>query len=116
MSHPVVDTKAGLAMLGGNQMIYLRLLKTYAAGTLYQDSVDAVESADAARAQVALHTLKGATGNLHLKALYEMSMELEGAIKHDGIMPSSDQMAALADIQAATLSRIDEILANPSQI
>ncbi len=116
MSHPVVDTQAGLAMLGGNQMIYLRLLKTYAAGTLYQDSLDAVEAGDAARSQVALHTLKGATGNLHLSALYEKSKELEGAIKMSGAMPTADEMADLADIQDRTLARINEIIADPSQI
>lgn len=116
MSHPVVDAQAGLAMLGGNKMIYLRLLKTYAAGTLYQDSVDAVLSQDAARAQVALHTLKGATGNLHLTALYEKSKELEGVIKQNGAIPTADQMAGLQDIQEQTMARITEIIADPNQI
>lgn len=116
MSYPVVDTKAGLAMLGGNKAIYLRLLKTYAAGDLYQKAVTSVESGSNADAQTALHTLKGATGNLHLSALYEKSKELELSIKNDGIMPSAELMNELTDIQAQTLAMIEEIIANPDSI
>ena len=111
MSHPYVDINAGMTMLGGNKAIYHRLLKTYASGSLYADAVAAVESGDVAKSQIALHTLKGATANLHLEAIYQKSKELEQDIKDSGSMPSAEAMVELANIQDNTLLEIAAILA-----
>ena len=116
MSHPFVDTKSGLAMLGGNKTIYVMLIKKYFTGDLYEKAVEAVAEGDSVKAQTALHTLKGATGNLHLKALYEKSKELELGIKESGVMPANEGMADLAQIQMETMTEIQGIINNPDSI
>ena len=110
MSHPYVDTEKGLTMLGGNKALYHRLLKTYMSSSMYSDAVSAVESGDAAQSQVALHTLKGATANLHLEAIYEKSKELELGIKESGVMPTPEAMEELAHIQNCTLAEIASLV------
>ena len=110
MSHPYVDIEKGLSMLGGNKALYHRLLKTYMSSTMYSDAVNAVESGDSNQSQIALHTLKGATANLHLEAIYEKSKELELGIKESGTMPSAEAMGELAHIQNCTLAEIASLI------
>ena len=116
MSHPYVDKKSGLAMLAGNQKIYVTLLKKYFAGDLYEKAMAGVASDDVGQAQTALHTLKGATGNLHLKALHEKSKDLELIIKNEGRLPTPNEMAELTDAQEKTLAEIQIIVDDPSKL
>jgi|GEM_PF-581965 len=111
-----VSVKDGLKMLGNNTKIYLRLLNSFAGSTMYDDVVSTVAEGDAEKATAAAHTLKGATGNMHLDDLYEKSKEIEGNIKATGQMPSDAEMAELAEIQGKTLASVNALIAHPEWV
>ena len=114
MSYDFVNKNSGLSMLNGNKKIYAMLLKKYHDGDLYTKCVESVASGDMSAAQTALHTLKGATGNLHLTALHEKSKELEHTVKMGAMMPTAEEMASLEAVQNETIAQIAAIMANPS--
>lgn len=111
-----VDITGGLAMLGGNAKIYLKLLGTYHAGDLYEKFCQAVNAGDVDAAQVAAHTMKGACGNLHLNELFEKIKVIEAEIKQSHALPPEAELKELEQIQDATMHTIATLLQNPEQI
>lgn len=111
-----VDIADGLKMLGGNSKIYARLLQTYQSGDLYEKFVQAVQSGDIEAMRVAAHTLKGATGNLHLTPLFEKSKDIESKIKDSGAAPSDEDLNELEQIQDLTVHTILNLLQDPEQL
>jgi len=80
---PGLDIEAGVKRLGGNQKLYLNLLKTF-----FLDNHDAPEKIstairkkDSAFLENYLHTLKGAAGNLSAKDLHGAAENLELVIE-----------------------------------
>jgi CheY-like chemotaxis protein len=80
---PGIDVAAGLKRTGGNQRRYEILLRKFAeqqSGTI-ETIQSALVSGDAATAERAAHSLKGAAGTLGANALSEAAAKAETAIK-----------------------------------
>ena len=84
---PGVDVRSGLKRIGGNRKRYETLLRKFS--EQQADTVEAMRAAlslgDAATAERAAHSLKGAAGTLGAASLSEAAAEAETAIKtgHD---------------------------------
>lgn len=82
---PGIDVKAGLARVGGNKKLYLKLLRGYINGN--QDFAGQVQGAldinDTDTAERLAHTLRGVAGNLGDTGVQELAMALELAIAHE---------------------------------
>jgi two-component system, sensor histidine kinase and response regulator len=77
-----LDARAGLARVGNDRNLYLRLLEKFHAN--HCDSLDAI-AADLARADFeaarqAVHALKGVSGNIAAAGLYESLLDLQAAV------------------------------------
>jgi len=78
-----IDVKSALKRTGGNRQRYESLLRRFAAqqATTVEDIRKALSMGDAATAERAAHSLKGAAGTLGVTALSEAAARAETAIK-----------------------------------
>jgi two-component system sensor histidine kinase/response regulator len=78
-----LDTADGVARVGGNQKLYVKLLRDFAAEqkTAVDQVRAALESGDVARAERAAHTLKGVAGNIGAKEVQAAAGTLEKLIR-----------------------------------
>lgn len=97
-----IDLARGLGVLRNNKDKYLDLMRLLRGSNA--DNIAAIKSALAASdrflAEHAVHSLKGASGNLGLTALFEAAKSLEDVLRQ----PEGDQQiiaARLADLEAA---------------
>jgi signal transduction histidine kinase/HPt (histidine-containing phosphotransfer) domain-containing protein len=112
-----IDTKSGLARVGGNRKLYRKILVKFL--TDYQDVtgqiIDAIDHVDLELAQRLAHTVKGVAGNIGAMDLQEISGHLELAIKEEmidsakALMPTfdnelNDVMGTLEDTFADCLA------------
>jgi two-component system sensor histidine kinase/response regulator len=106
---PGIDVASGLRRTGGNRKRYEALLRKFAdqqSGTI--DTIEAALSkSDAATAERAAHSLKGAAGTLGASALSEEAARVEAAIKNGEHVTEALQTLSLsldkvlADLRAA---------------
>jgi len=78
-----IDVQAGLSRLGGNQMLYRKLLVKfykYHKNTI-EDIRQALDQDDLKTAEMVAHTIKGAAGNLGAQAVYLATSELTDAFR-----------------------------------
>ena len=110
-----INAKAGLRMLAGNAGMYARLLKTYAAGTLYAEFVAAVDAGNVQEAASKAHALKGVSANLSLNPVFEQIRDMEARLKvGEMIAPDHPDMATLKELYDKTLASIAVIVADPT--
>jgi len=107
---PGLDVQDGLRRVAGNQELYADLLRKFArhergAGPRLRELVDA-NRRDEARSSA--HRIKGAAGNLGLKALHAVAAELEAALAHGNAAASELDAFESA---AAVLERLEAALA-----
>jgi CheY-like chemotaxis protein len=78
-----IDVKSALKRTGGNRQRYESLLRRFAAqqATTVEDIRKALAMGDAATAERAAHSLKGAAGTLGVTALSEAAAKAETAVK-----------------------------------
>jgi len=78
-----IDVKSALKRTGGNRKRYESLLRRFAArqSSTIEDIRKALSMGDAATAERAAHSLKGAAGTLGATALFEAAAKAETAIK-----------------------------------
>jgi CheY-like chemotaxis protein len=78
-----IDVKSALKRTGGNRQRYESLLRRFAAqqATTVEDIRKALSMGDAATAERAAHSLKGAAGTLGATALFEAAAKAETAIR-----------------------------------
>ena len=67
------DTKEGLQYLGGNRKLYLKILNNF----YYKYKDLKLENLDNETVKIALHTIKGLSGNIGAKKLNKATKELE---------------------------------------
>jgi two-component system sensor histidine kinase/response regulator len=81
-SIPGVNVQEGLARLGGNSEVYLRLLREFPAAQAGELGAigQALFAKDLEGAQPLIHTLKGLAGNLSINDLFKASVALEMAL------------------------------------
>ncbi len=80
-----VDVGAALARLGGNQPLWVRLLKGFVWDfrNAAEELEEVFERQDLDAASTLLHTLKGSAGNLGAVALFESAQSLENALHNE---------------------------------
>ena len=80
-SLPGIDVAEGLARIGGNVTLYVKLLRKIANDTpAIRDRLSAaIVEGDAVGAKEAAHSLKGAASNLSIVTLTEAAAQLEAA-------------------------------------
>jgi two-component system sensor histidine kinase/response regulator len=92
-----LDTTAGLRRVGGNQALYLRLLRQFADGQA--DAAERIAAALAAgrreEAERVAHTVRGVAGNIGLGTLHDLATMLE-----EGLRRGHDTGGALVDFGA----------------
>ncbi|MDM8516041.1 ABC transporter substrate binding protein [Desulfobacterales bacterium HSG16] len=81
----VVDMKAGIKRLNGNRALYKKILKEFVQN--HADAADKIENAlknrDMENARNLIHTIKGVSGNIAAKMLFNSALDLETAIEKD---------------------------------
>ena len=79
-----LDTRDGLARVAGNQRLYQKLLRQFAAqqGPAAEEITAALAAGDAALAERIAHTLKGVAGNIGAKQVQTAAGLIEEAIRH----------------------------------
>ena len=104
-----IDIDDGLKRIGGNMVLYKRLLATFVEGKHIMTSlVESLEKKDLNDAVHYTHTLKGMSANLSLVKISSLSAELEKQIL-DG-QEHADDLASLQSAFDATLECIAELL------
>jgi signal transduction histidine kinase/DNA-binding response OmpR family regulator/HAMP domain-containing protein len=89
-----LDSQDGLARVGGNRQLYLRLLRQFVdqQGSSTEEIAEARAAGDLARAERIAHTLKGVSGNIGARRVHASAAALEKLIR---------DRASIADIDAA---------------
>lgn len=81
-SEGILDVKDALARLGGNEEIYLKLLKRFASGIGATPLLTRSEAlAEEKKACDQAHSLKGVAANLSMPRLYKLAAAYEASLK-----------------------------------
>jgi two-component system, sensor histidine kinase and response regulator len=82
---PGINIKEALNRSGGNKSLLRKLLTKFCAshGSAVREIVTALESGDRKTASRLIHTLKGLSGNIGARELYEAAKKLETAINEE---------------------------------
>jgi two-component system sensor histidine kinase/response regulator len=96
-----LDTKDGLARVAGNQALYVKLLRAFAAeqASVVERIGAALAGNDTATAERLAHSLKGVAGNLGAMAVHAAAGEIERLIREQGT--ATETSAALDGLRAA---------------
>ncbi|MEO5371502.1 MAG: response regulator [Magnetococcus sp. DMHC-1] len=107
-SIPGFDLHAGLQRLGGNQQLYHKLLQDFRHS--YRDAAEKIRAGFASKnlkdTQRLVHTLKGVVGTLGSQDLYEITRNLDAALKNANM---ADAEALLDPFQQALQSVIQTL-------
>ena len=108
---PGIDVRAGLAISMGNELLYRRLLASFARnqgdfGALFQQ---AQAGADGQSAQRAAHTLKGTAGSIGARVLAGRAEELEAAA-------AGGDPAMIQPALTRTLAELELVIAGINQL
>jgi signal transduction histidine kinase/CheY-like chemotaxis protein/HAMP domain-containing protein len=105
----VLDSKAGLSRVGGNQALYQKLLRQFVEqqASAAMQIQDALDKKDVALAERLAHTLKGVAGNIGATHVQSAAGALEKAIR-DGA-PATDTQSAIRQVGAAMAPILAEI-------
>jgi|GEM_PF-1087511 len=99
-----IDSKAGLARVGGNVKLYRDLLKKFVRDTArgHQEIVEALEKNDQELARRLAHTIKGTAGNIGATELYDAAAAVEDAVAHG----NRETLPGAMEILNAHLSKV----------
>ncbi|HYJ93574.1 MAG TPA: response regulator, partial [Vicinamibacterales bacterium] len=108
-SETTLDTKAGLSRVAGNQALYQKLLRQFAAqqATAGEQIRDALQRNETTLAERLAHTLKGVAGNIGATQVQSTAGALEKAIR-DGA-PADHLQSAIEHVTAALTPIMTEI-------
>ncbi len=122
---PSLDTRAGLSRVGGNQKLYLKLLRQFVEqqGAVIGHIADAHARGDAPLAERLAHTLKGVAGNIGAAQVQFAAGALEKSIREGAtaveLEMARQRVAAVldplvADLRGRVASPAPEAVAEPS--
>lgn len=77
-----VDIDEGLARLGGNEELYIKLIKMVIDDSNFDKLDKAIKENNLEVAFEAAHTLKGVLGNLSIKPIYEKVYEITELLRN----------------------------------
>ena len=80
---PGLDTKTGIARVGGNRKIYIGILKKFCSSTLNSiaEMRSFIEQKDFETAERSAHTIKGVTGNIAADEVFMIAKNLDEVMK-----------------------------------
>ena len=109
-----MNVKGGLKIVSNNKMIYLKLLKTFVANTLYNEMVDAVKAGDVDEMKAKAHAIKGVTANLCLNIVNEQIKAIENDLRESKVVTVDDEkMVAFAEAYEQTMASVNLLLERP---
>jgi len=108
-----INIGSALARLGGNQKLYLRLLRMFRESqrTTVDSLLAAIEGDDLELARRLAHTLKGVAGTIGADELAEAARQLEAAIVEQDELLIRETVAETKDKLSAVLGSIVELIA-----
>jgi HPt (histidine-containing phosphotransfer) domain-containing protein len=111
---PLVDYEFGLSQLGGNAQLLNKMLGKFKAefASVPAYIKNKVNEGDLDAAKMKVHTAKGITGNLGLRALFENSKALEAELKQGN--SAQALMQEFAELMQASCNEIDICIAGIS--
>lgn len=107
---PYFDIEDGLSRLLGKKKLLSKLLLTFKNEENMKKTEDAIAAQDIKTALEAVHTVKGTSANLSLRAVNEAAIALEADMKGLG-MNVTTLLPALKAAYDTTISMIDEVIA-----
>ena len=109
-----IDVTKGLAVVGNNKAVFVRLLKSFAASSLCDELVGALGAGDTSLAMSKAHALKGVSGNMRFDRLFELVKSVEADLKDGKRIDSDDErISGLVATHAKTLESANRLIANP---
>jgi len=110
-----VDVKRGLALVGNNKTLYLKLLNSFSQNKIYEALEDAVAGGDLEQVRAQAHALKGVSGNLHLGQVYELAKSIEGEARAQRpVARGSGMYEGFRDAYARTMDSVNAIIGDPA--
>jgi len=109
-----LDVKKGLAIVGNNKSVYLRLLNSFINNDFCNQIINAVNGGELEQVRHTAHSLKGVAGNLHMGELYEISRLIEtDAREGAAVSVTDDNIARLIDVNNEVMESINLLIAKP---
>ena len=103
-SLPGLGVRDGIARLGGNADLYLKLLHSFAQArsSAAREIAEFMRLEDFAAVQRLAHSVKGVSGNISAERLHDAAAALEGTLKNAGTEPPNSALSSLlAEFEAA---------------
>jgi HPt (histidine-containing phosphotransfer) domain-containing protein len=109
-----IDVKKGMALVGNNKTVYLKLLKSFSSNSLCGELLDAVAASDVELTKQKAHALKGVSGNLHMDPLFERVKAIESDVREsNSVSPEDEKIAELKETIRGTLESVGMLIENP---
>ena len=99
-----IDLEDGLSRIGGNAIMYKRLLGRFVDESFYEDLDLSLNSGDIEEAAHQTHSLKGLSANLSLIKIQALSVELEQLLK-----AGADYSAIMGELKQAFIMTAEKI-------
>jgi len=108
-TNPMFDTQAALERLGQKRAVYRRILLRFAEEHRHRarEFESAVARGNMTEAGKILHSLKGLTGNLGMRCLFNAIVSLQAHVNAGQVLP--DEIREFRDAFAETMRALDEI-------
>ena len=111
-NYPGLNTLDGLARISYQEKSYVNLLNSYVRD--FSDAAirikDKFEQQSYADAQRLVHSLKGVSGNIGAKSVYQYSYEIDKKFKNKELEPINDLILQLEKTLAETVKEINRII------
>ena len=99
-----IDLEDGLSRIGGNAVMYKRLLGRFVDGDYFDKLEQSLNGGDVEEALRQAHSLKGLSANLSLIKIQAVSVELEQLLK-----TGDDYSATLGELKQAFIMTAEKI-------
>ncbi len=86
-----IDCEDGLRRFNNNRTLYETVLRVFLQDTSFSEIKPALDAGDFRTAREKAHAVKGATGNLGMTELYELSIRFMQAVQENDI-PSAETL------------------------
>lgn len=114
-NEPVLDENDGLRRIGGNTDLYRAVLNEF-----YEENKDLskllankIEQNDYAAASQLVHKIKGSSGNIGARSLFNIAADLQNSLHHADVMAVSGLTNKFLALLTRLLSEIEQKLASP---
>lgn len=104
------DIEDAMGRLGGDKSLFERLLKMMLDNTSYDEMLAAFDANDVHAAFEAAHALKGVSGNMSMKNVYESIVPLVEKLRADDLEGARPLLQPVKDSYEKALAAIREVV------